>query len=320
MTTWHVTINPPAPPSQWPDATNTGPLLDTDLLVVGVDISTGTGWHARDIGSGSMSVSIDAEGVELDGLDIPGGVYNPAGHGGVQITNSRARLIGWADGSYGINIGPGSWLQRVLVGGGVDGNTRVRSSGITVVGATGENLSCLIEEVEVRKTTHCIHHSGGYTTVRNSWLHDVSMGDDDVPGMAEDHTETVFVFEGQHITYQHCRLQSGNSAVFFAQNNAGTGVGTGNLLINRCWFEANPPRNDQWSNAAIIIENKTIAGPVVVTNNLIDGPAIGTAFPFDVWEVGLAGEVPADVSTVTGNKYPDGSSADGDFSFTAVDF
>lgn len=301
--------------SVWPYESNTGVPAGAILATVPMDVSSGTGWHYRDDING---VSIDANNVTLSGLDIPGGIYNPSGHTGLTVTQCLVRCIGFSDSSVAVQLGAGGHVVDTQIGGGADGKTRTRSVGILAPGTA--TAPVLIERVNIFKVTHCIHHISGYTTVTDSWLHDVSMGDTDVPGMSEDHTETVFVFEGQHITYQHCRLQSGNSAVFFAQNNAGTGVGTGNLVINRCWFEAVPPRNDQWSNAAIIIENKTIAGPVVVTNNLIDGPAIGTAFPYAVWEVGLAGEVPADVSTVAGNFYPDGSSADSDFSFTPVVF
>src|SRR5579875_1689384 len=126
---WAMTGNVHVGGKTWPSASNTGVPAGVTLQVVGTDVTSGTGWHARDIGSGSQSVSIDAPGVTLNGLDIPGGVYNPNEYANVTITNCLIRLEGWTDGSVGVHLGPGSSITDTAIGGGADGNTRVRSSG-----------------------------------------------------------------------------------------------------------------------------------------------------------------------------------------------
>lgn len=298
------TSTPPSP-SAWPDATNTGIPPGTKLHVAGVDISAGTNWHYRPT---DTVIQIDGEGAIIDSVDCPGGIYNPQGYGTMTVTNSRFRLENYTDGLYGAYLGPGSTMTDCEMGGGANGTTRARSVGIVSVGTQAQPN--VIRRVNVHHITHCIN-TGSDTSVYDSWLHDVNMGDTDMPNMDTDHTEAVFITNGQRMLFEHCSMDGGNTAVFFAQNYDHTADGTGLLTVNNCKFVSDPVRNGQWSNSAIIIENKMINGAITVTNNVFDGPATGSAYPFGVWELGYVISVPETVSTVSGNTYVDSSSADG---------
>jgi len=295
--TFDLAVPSPAVRSNvWPDASNTGVPAGTVLRRVGVDVTSGPGWHW----DGGW-VRVDTDGAVLDALDVPSQIYNPAGHS-LTLTRSRVRAVGVGHNTASLALGPGSIVSDCEFGDAAAG-----FSGGWGFGAAGSGPdSIVVERCNIHHVLHGCHIDGG-VTLRDSWIHDLPMGDPVPPDSStDDHTDGVFISTGWDIRIEGCRFSSANNSGIFVQDYAHTAEGIGRLTINRNRFEA-VTRNGQHSAWGVGVENKSIKGAVVVTGNVVDrGP----------WTAGPV-EVPAGAA-VSGNVYPDGASADGDVQFKPV--
>lgn len=291
----------PLATQQWPDATNTGVPAGVSLTQVPAQLTSGTGWRWRaDLGA----VSVEADNVSLDALDIAGGIYVPLNNTTyvpiykVTVTRCKIRGTGYTDGSFMAYLGPGSTMTDCELGGMANGTTWSGSQGILAQGSAGAPVT--IARINVHHTEHGIV-DGGYVTCSDSWFHTLVQGD---APYAADHTECVFLDDGHFSTYRHNSFSSGNTATFFVQNYGNTPGGTGDLTIDGNLFTYDG-RNADSGAWAIRVENKAIknssgvggttgAATIHITNNQVTG-----AWPLP-WSTNPVIYVPAG-STVAGN-------------------
>jgi hypothetical protein len=265
------------------------------LTKVPAQATSGTGW----VWDTNGYVRVTSTNVTLSGLDIAGSVI---GKDGLVVKNSLIRCTG--EHSWCLTLGTGSTVMDTEIGGGANGTTWQDAVAIYASGST--SAPDTIQRVNIHHTIHGPHIDGN-TLMVDSYCHDVPMSDpvikQDGSTSTSDHTECVFISTGHNITIRHNTFGTncGNSACFFVQDYDNDAQGVGELIIENNKFLANS-RNGSEPSYGISVENKDIKGTVTVRDNV---------YSRSPWTVGPM-NVPAGWSTVTGNKYTDGTSADAD--------
>jgi hypothetical protein len=239
---------------------------------------------------------IDADNTSLDGLDIAGAVAND--HDRLRVKNTRIRCANEND--WCITMGGNSTISDSDIGGGADGRTYLHAILIYTGGPNN-----VIDGVDLHHTVAGIRLDNG-TTVRNSYIHDLNMGQP-VVDLATGQTHTDYHSGGIMITgarpgnltpirIEHNRFEGGNTANLFVQRDVtDTSKRIGTLLIQNNVF-LNVHQNDSDSSFGVDIENKGIRGPITIRNN---------TFNKSTWTVGPI-RTPAGTTT-SGNVYTDGT-------------
>lgn len=253
--------------------------------------TSGPGWHWN-----GTAVVIDADNTTLNGLDIAGAVQNT--HNNLTVKDTRIRCANEND--WCLTLGSNSTVTDTEIGGGANGTTFLHAIAIYTSGPGN-----LIERVNIHHTIHGLRLDNG-TTVQNSYIHDLPMGDP-VTNLATGQTSTSDHTDGSMTTgalpsdlspivVDHNRFEGGNTANFFVQRDAtDTSKAIGELTIENNLF-LNIHRNGEDSSFGIDIENKGIQGPITIKNN---------TFNKSTWTVGPI-QTPAGTTT-SGNTYTDGT-------------
>jgi hypothetical protein len=285
--------NCPAYPA-FPDASCTGwQHTGVTLTKVPSQATSGNGW----VWDSGGYVRLTATNVTVSGLDIDGSVI---GKDGMTIKNSYIRCTG--EHSWCLTLGTGSTVVDTEIGGGANGTTW--QDAVAVYASGTVTAPDTILRVNIHHTIHGPHIDGN-TLMADAYCHDVPMSDpvtkQDGSISTSDHTECIFISTGHNITIRHNTfgINCGNSACLFVQDYDNDAQGVGELHIEYNKFLANS-RNGSEPSYGASVENKDIKGNVYVQNNV---------FSKSPWTVGPM-NVPASWSTVNGNTYTDGSSAD----------
>jgi hypothetical protein len=244
--------------------------------------SSGTGWHWD-----GTALVVDADNTSLVGLDISGAVQNS--HNSLTVKNTRIRCEN--ESSWCITLGEGATVIDTEIGGGANGTTTVGAIGLLSGYYAHSITPNVIARVNIHHTIHGMRVDGD-TTVTDSYIHDLPMGD---APYADAHTDGIMCTAGQNVTINHNRIETGNTATFFVQWETGN-VSIGNYLIQNNLFVA-ITKNGQQSSYGIDIENKGIGGPITVRNN---------TFTYG-WQVGAILNPPNSITS--GNYYTDGKPA-----------
>lgn len=277
------TSAPPAPPPAFPNGSNTGVPARTKLVDVPEQRTSGAGWKWE---SGGF-VKITAKNTTLADLDIHGYVDNS--FNGLTVRSSRIRCTGQTQAGACITLGEHSSITDTEIGGGENGATFSKAFAVWSGGSAAGNS---IVRVNIHHTVHGLHIDGG-TTLADSYIHDLPMGD---PGFETDHTDGVFIATGHNVVIKHNTFSSSNNAEIFVQDYDATAEGVGDLVITGNSF-TNVQRNGQDASYGVAIENKSINGPITVSNNVFSRG----------WDVGPI-EVPRS-ATYSGNTFTDGKPA-----------
>ncbi len=295
---------PPLP--AYPDSNCTGVPPGTVLQRVPNDVTSGTCWHWDNNLGG---IRTDCAGAQLIGLDISSFVTNYSAWGNITVKNTLIRGTGVGHGTDCLSIGPGSTVTDTEIGGGADGTTLVGCIAIRTAGNGPNNIT--ITRVDIHHALHGFKPNGG-TTIIDSYVHYLVMGDA-VDGHTDDHTDGAFIEGGSDIAFTHDHFYSAaNNSDIFVQDYSHTAAGVSNITITNSLFEAGPIRNSSYGQSiyGVGIENKNFQGrqsTVHVTNN---------KFSKDDWS---ANPIEAPIgAVVSGNVYPDSTSADADTRFVPV--
>jgi hypothetical protein len=219
------------------------------------------------------------------------GATNAQSAGPITVTDTRIRCEN--ENNWCLTLGPGSTVSDSEVGGGADGQTFIGAIGVLTGNWSKGQALTTITRVNVHHVVQGFRIDGD-TTLTDSYLHDVVMGD---PPLAGAHSEDVFTTAGSNITIQHNTMSYGNTACLFVQCETGN-VPIGTFKVTDNQFIGVTHLGEQ-SSFGVDIENKDIAGPITVANNVF------TLRP--TWQVGPA-QAPAGTSN-TGNTYTDGTTA-----------
>lgn len=274
--------------TSFPDAATTGVPAGTRLTRVPTNRTSGPGWEWN-----GRAVVVTRADTTLEALDIDGAVINQ--YDGLMLRNSRIRCTGEND--WCLSLGAHSQVLHTEIGGGADGKTYGRAVGIWSGRSDANNL---IVAVNVHSLIDDLRIDGG-TTVADSYIHDVAMGDP-VLNLAtgevttNDHSDGLMSTGGGNIVVRHNRFEGGNTASLFVQRDVtDLTKRIGSVLIENNLF-VNVHKNDSDSSFGVDIENKGIDGPIILRVN---------TFTHSSWTVGPIQVPPG--STESGNIFADGS-------------
>jgi hypothetical protein len=261
------------------------------MIAVPSQATSGTGWHW----DGQHTVYVDAANVTISGLDINGALSNQ--YAGVTIKNTRVRCTSEQDWCLKLG-GPNATVTDTEIGGGANGTSYMHAIGLL---SGGTNLNNIIQRVNVHHTVHGMRIDGG-TTVVDSYIHDLPMGDpvlNNATGAYESgaHTDGIMSTGGNGNIIRHNRIECGNTSTMFVQWETDQPQ-ISNFLIENNLF-VNISKNTQVSSQGVAFENKGIAnapGITIRNNTFTKG-----------WQV-AAIEAPTG-SNVTGNVFTDGTTA-----------
>jgi hypothetical protein len=264
----------------------------TTLRAVPTQVTSGTGWSS----DGSGNVTVTSSGVTLDGLDIRGRVDVRAGS--FTLKNSRIRCVGEND--WCIALPAHSAIRNSEIGGGADG----RTYGHAVAVWTGDsNAGNVIDALLIHHQISGIRLDGG-TTVTNSWIRDLPMGDpvkNLVTGQVnyDDHSGGIMSTFGANVVLRGNRIEGGNTANVFVQHDVtdASAPTISNWLVENNDF-VNVSKNGQVCSWGFRIEPTGVTSPVTVRNNTFTRG----------WQVTPYG-VPSYTSR-SGNVYTDGAHID----------
>lgn len=292
-----ATVTPTTSPTPTP-TTTTAPVAGTwssagvpsgvTLRVVPTQVTSGAGWTA----DGSGNVTVTSSGVTLDGLDIRGRVDVRAGS--FTLKNSRIRCVGEND--WCIALPAHSAIRNSEIGGGADG----RTYGHAVAVWTGDsNAGNVIDGLLIHHQISGIRLDGG-TTVTNSWIRDLPMGDP-VKNLAtgqvnyDDHSGGIMSTFGANVVLRGNRVEGGNTANVFVQHDVtdASAPTISNWLVENNDF-VNVSKNGQVCSWGFRVESNGVTSPVTVRNNTFTRG----------WQVTPYG-VPSYTSR-SGNVYTDG--------------
>jgi hypothetical protein len=264
----------------------------TTLRAVPTQVTSGTGWSSDTSGN----VTVTSSGVTLDGLDIRGRVDVRAGS--FTLKNSRIRCVGEND--WCIALPAHSAIRNSEIGGGADG----RTYGHAVAVWTGDsNAGNVIDGLLIHHQISGIRLDGG-TTVTNSWIRDLPMGDpvkNLVTGQVnyDDHSGGIMSTFGANVVLRGNRIEGGNTANVFVQHDVtdASAPTISNWLVENNDF-VNVSKNGQVCSWGFRIEPTGVTSPVTVRNNTFTRG----------WQVTPYG-VPSYTSR-SGNVYTDGAHID----------
>jgi hypothetical protein len=272
----------------FPSAANTGVPAGTHLIAVPGDRKSGPGWRWN-----GVAVQVTGADTTLAGLDINGAVRNS--YSGLVVRDTRIRCTNEND--WCVSLGAHSLVMDTEIGGGANGMTYGHAIGLWSGGSEAGNV---IERVNIHHLIGDLRIDGG-TTVADSYIHDLVMGDpvvDLATGAVstDNHSGGLMTTRGSNTVIRHNRFEGGNTANLFVQRDVtDTTQRIGSYLIENNLF-VNVHKNDSDSSFGIDIEDKGIVGPIVARNN---------TFTRLGWTVGPVSLPPG--STATGNVYTDGT-------------
>jgi len=277
--------------SGFPDASTTGVPTGTTLTQVPAQATSGTGWRW----DGNHTVVVTAPNTTITGLDINGSLTNT--YPGVTIKNTRIRCTN--ENNWCLTLGgPNATVTDTDIGGGANGTTYMHGIGVL---SGGTNLNNLIQRVNIHHTIHGARIDGG-TTVTDSYIHDLPMGDpvyNNATGTysTTDHTDGIMSTGGNGTLITHNRVECGNTSTMFVQWESDQPQISSFTIQNNLFV--NISKNNQVSSQGVAFEDKGIANPAGITiknNTFTPG-----------WQV-AAIEAPTG-SNVTGNVFTNTSPA-----------
>ncbi|MHC5797838.1 right-handed parallel beta-helix repeat-containing protein [Lacisediminihabitans sp. FW035] len=195
VTTPPVTTPPVAAPPVSAPPVAPGP--STPVFIPGVwPTAATTGVPAGTRLTASGSLTIRTAGTVIDGLDITGDVSIMAPN----VTIKNSRVTGQID-----NESTGTLIQRVEIAGpGV--------SGAFDAAVGWSNFTC--DGCNVHGWGKGFYMVDGNVTIKNSWVHDLSVSGD--PGSGGSHNEAIFTQGGTNYVITGNRLDSGTAPNFSA--------------------------------------------------------------------------------------------------------
>lgn len=248
--------NPVSPLGSYPNADTTGVPAGVRLVQVPAQATTGAGWHWN-----GKAVVVDVDNVVLSALDISGAVLNS--RSGLTVRNTRIRCQN--ESSWCLSLGPGSSVTDTEIGGGADGATYLPAIGVLSGRYNQTSRLSTLTRVDIHHTVHGMRVDGD-TTVTDSFIHDMPMGD---PGFSTAHTDGAMSTAGANITFTHNRFESGNNAPLFVQWQSGNVAIARYLVQNNVFIGIQ--KNGMSSSYGIDFENKGITGPVTILDNAFTG-------------------------------------------------
>ncbi len=228
---------------------------------------------------------MDQDGVTLSGLDIDGSLHSSVS--GLTVLDTRIRCTG--EQSWCVSLGSASTVRDSEIGGGRDGHTFGPAIGLLSGRYNGTIAPNAIARVNIHHTLHGMRVDGD-TTVQDSYIHDLPMGD---APFQDAHTDAIMSTAGGNNVIRHNTLQGGNNCEVFVQWQEGNEpIGAYEVQDNQ--FLA-VTRNGQQPTFGVCMEDRGIKGPLSVIDNTFSRG----------WQVGPIESPPGTV--VSANKYSDGA-------------
>lgn len=275
----------PAPTSQphtagFPDASTTGVPAGTKLTRVPQDRKSGDGWAWNAYGW----VQVQSDNVTLSGLDIDGSVHSTKA--GLTITDTRIRCTGEHD--WCLSLGTRSTVRDTEIGGQSDGHSFGPATGVYSGGTDSNNV---LQRLNIHHTSDGLRIDGG-TTVEDSWVHDLIMGD---PADPTAHSDGIQSTGGANVSITHNRIETGNNCNVFVQWLSGNPA-ISNYQVTDNLFVAGA-RNGQQTSYGVCIYGRNVSAPIRVSNNQFSHG----------WQVAALTAPPEAV--VSANRFTDGATA-----------
>lgn len=278
----------------WPGPVSTGIPAGTTLQRVPEDVDTAeaAGGSNADWRWDYVNNFIRYTGdAVLDGLIVNGNGYV---NGNPQVTITNTRYLGCVNGPSSA-LGPGSIVRDSEIFGDCTGlYTKCDSTS-----------PCLVERTEFMNSSHSIHPNG-YTTIKDSYFHDLALpSPSDTPSTII-HQDVFMVESGRYVTFTHNFISTwvNNASIFIQNYNQSDANGVGNFTIANNYIggvDSTVQNQEGPSFRAILIENKGFYGrqnTVLVQNNVFNRGYSGTLIT-----------IPQGAPAPTGNVYTDGASA-----------
>jgi hypothetical protein len=191
----------------------------------------------------------------LQGLDINGSVNS--GVSNVVIQNTRIRCTN--EDQWCLSVGPHTVVQDTEIGGGANGSTFTAAIGVWSGGSSSGNV---FQRVNIHNTSDGMRIDGG-TTIVDSYIHNLVMGDSAAPGA---HSDGIQSTGGSNVVVKHNSFQSGNNCNVFVQWLSGNEQ-IKNYTVTGNKFTAGN-RNGEQTSYGVCAYGTGVPGPVAVTNNM----------------------------------------------------
>lgn len=233
----------------FPDAKTTGVPAGTKLTRVPEDVKSGDGWAWNSYGW----IQVQSDGAKLTGLDVNGSIHSDKS--GVTISDTRIRCTNEND--WCLSLGTDSTVRDTEIGGQADGHTFGKATGVYSGGSSSGNV---LQRLNIHHTSDGLRLDGG-TTLEDSWVHDLIMGDSPDPSA---HSDGVQSTGGANVVITHNRFETGNNCNVFVQWTSGPQVShyqvSDNLFVSG-------QRNAQQTSYGVCIYGQNVTGPLSVTGN-----------------------------------------------------
>lgn len=264
----------------FPDAATTGVPTGTKLTRVPQDKTSGDGWAWNRYGW----IQVQSDGATLTGLDVDGSIHSDKS--GVTITDTRIRCTGEND--WCLSIGSDTTVRDTEIGGQGDGHSFGKAAGVYSGGSGSGNV---LQRLNIHNTSDGLRIDGG-TTLEDSWVHDLIMGDPVDPGA---HSDGVQSTGGANVVITHNRFETGNNCNVFVQWLSGQPNVSHYQVSDNLFLSGH--RNDQQTSYGVCIYGQGVQGPVSVTGNTFSHG----------WQVAALTAPPE--TTLSANHFIDGAAA-----------
>jgi hypothetical protein len=236
-------------------------------------LTSGPGWTWT-----GSALKLTGGNVTLNGLDINGPVQGS--YANVTIQNSRIRCTG--ETQWCISLANNDKLTNVEIGGGANGTTFLAAIGVWSGGSGSNNV---ISGVNIHNTSDGLRIDGG-TTLKNSYVHNLSMGD--IPGA---HSDGVQSTGGSNVIISGNRFETGNNCNVFLQWLSGNPAISNYTITGNTFAPGN--RNGQQTSYGVCGYSPDVSGVSITNNTFAYGFQVG---PFTA----------PSGSQISGNEYTDG--------------
>jgi hypothetical protein len=285
----------------------------TDLAVAGVGVPPGTvlkrvpqdvttAAQAGGINSGwgwdGTRINASTNGV-IDRVDVNGAVYNNGGTdartaGKLTITKSKIRCTN--ENNWGVTLGSGSLLQDCEVGGGANGTTIWGAIGVLAGRWNAAQTTAIVQRCYIHHVEH-----GGRSDGNAHWLNNLI---DALPtNDSTNHVDGIMCTAGDDNLFDGntFRAAVNNSQIFIQWQTGNVNIGV--VTISNNTFECHCDSSGQCPSWGVGFEHKGLASGKTrtISNNVFQRGWGGS-------QTGTPIECPTG-TTVTGNKFTDGSAA-----------
>ncbi|MEO6702932.1 MAG: DUF4082 domain-containing protein [Jatrophihabitantaceae bacterium] len=244
------------------------------LKTVPGQLTSGTGWRWD-----GSAVQVTGANAILDGLDINGPVHNSSNN--LVITDTRIRCTG--ETQWCLSLGNNSRVVSTEIGGGANGTSFVAATGVWSGGSGAANV---LDKVDIHNTSDGMRVDGG-TTLTNSHIHNLSMGD--IPGA---HSDGIQSTGGANVVLTGNVIETGNNCNVFLQWLSGNAAIASYKISGNTFVAGN--RNGEQTSYGVCAYSPDVSGVTITNNTFSHGFQVGPL------------TTPAG-STVSGNVYTDGT-------------